>query len=173
MSLDRRIACSSVLSPWNYPLILTLQPLIGAIAAGCTAVVKPSEFVPNYSQLLADLLPKYLDKSAFCVVNGGIQEASRLLELQWDHSAWLYNHIASLADGPIVVYTGNSRVARIIAAAAAKHLTPTTLELGGKSPVIVDPNTDINLAAKRILWGKTQNAGQVRFYSLLPCSIRC
>lgn len=85
---------SSVLRPWNYPLILTLQALIGAIAAGCTAVVKPSEFVPNYSQLLADLLPKYLDKSAFSVVNGGIPEASRLLELQWDHSMWfmVYYH---------------------------------------------------------------------------------
>ncbi|KAH7922135.1 aldehyde dehydrogenase [Leucogyrophana mollusca] len=134
-----------IIAPWNYPMILSLQPLIGAIAAGCCAVVKPSELVPSFSQLLATLIPKYLDPAAYQVVNGGVAEASKLLELQWDH----------------IFYTGNGRVARVIASAAAKHLTPMTLELGGKSPVIIDSAYDINLAAKRVLWGKCNNAGQI------------
>ncbi|KAF8549820.1 aldehyde dehydrogenase [Imleria badia] len=134
-----------LISPWNYPFILTFQPLIGAIAAGCCAVIKPSEAVPHLSQLIAELLPKYLDPSAYRVVNGGVPEATKLLELQWDH----------------IFYTGNGRVARLIASAAAKYLTPLTLELGGKCPVLVDPAYDMNLAAKRILWGKCNNAGQI------------
>ncbi|KAG2028262.1 Aldehyde/histidinol dehydrogenase [Suillus americanus] len=125
-------------------MILTFQPLIGAIAAGCTAVLKPSELVPTFSQLLEEIVPKYLDPNMCRVVNGAVPETSKLLELQWDH----------------IFYTGNGRVARIIATAAAKHLTPLTLELGGKSPVIIDSAYDIDLAAKRILWGKCNNAGQ-------------
>ena len=109
-------------------------------------MIKPSEAVPHLSQLIADLLPKYLDPSAYQVVNGAVPEATELLELQWDH----------------IFYTGNSRVARIIASGAAKHLTPLSLELGGKSPVFVDSTYDMDLAAKRILWGKCNNAGQVR-----------
>lgn len=131
--------------PWNYPIVLSFQPLIGAIAAGCCAVIKPSEAVPHVSQLIADLLPKYLDPCAYWVVNGAVPEATKLLELQWDH----------------IFYTGNSRVARVIASAAAKYLTPLSLELGGKSPVLVDAAYDMDLAAKRILWGKCNNAGQV------------
>jgi len=134
-----------IISPWNYPFVLTFQPLIGAIAAGCCAVIKPSEGVPHFSQLIADLLPKYLDPSAYRVANGAVQEVTKLLEFQWDH----------------IFYTGNSRVARIIASAAAKYLTPLSLELGGKSPVIVDSACDMDLAAKRILWGKCNNAGQI------------
>ncbi|KAL4071649.1 Aldehyde/histidinol dehydrogenase [Scleroderma yunnanense] len=134
-----------IISPWNYPMILTFQPLIGAIAAGCCAVLKPSEAVPHFSNLIADLVPKYLDTSAYRVVNGGIPETSKLLEFQWDH----------------IFYTGNGRVGRIVASAAAKHLTPCSLELGGKSPVFVDPTYDMDLAAKRILWGKCNNAGQI------------
>jgi len=134
-----------IISPWNYPMILSFQPLIGAIAAGCTAVLKPSELVPTFSQLLADIVPKYLDSNAFRVVNGYVPETTKLLDLQWDH----------------IFYTGNGKVARIIASAAAKHLTPMTLELGGKSPVIIDSTCDIDLAAKRILWGKCNNAGQI------------
>lgn len=126
-------------------MILTFQPLIGAIAAGCTAVLKPSELVPTFSQLLEEIVPKYLDPNVCRVVNGAVPETSKLLELQWDH----------------IFYTGNGRVARIIASAAAKHLTPLTLELGGKSPVIIDSAYDIDLAAKRILWGKCNNAGQI------------
>jgi aldehyde dehydrogenase (NAD+) len=144
-----------VLAPWNYPIILTLQPLLGAIAAGCCAIVKPSELAPHYAALLADLLTKYLDPSCFQVVNAEVPGTSKLLELQWDH----------------IIYTGNGRVGRIIAAAAAKHLTPITLELGGKSPVIVDPTSDLRLAAKRILYGKINNAGQICVcpdYVLIP-----
>ncbi|KAG1760993.1 aldehyde dehydrogenase [Suillus occidentalis] len=134
-----------IVSPWNYPMILSFQPLIGAIAAGCTAVLKPSELVPTFSQLLAEIVPKYLNPNTYRVVNGAVPEISKLLELQWDH----------------IFYTGNGRVARIIASAAAKHLTPLTLELGGKSPVIIDSAYDHDLAAKRILWGKCNNAGQI------------
>ncbi|KAF8438329.1 aldehyde dehydrogenase [Boletus edulis BED1] len=134
-----------IMSPWNYPFILTFQPLIGAIAAGCCAAIKPSEVSPHLSQLISDLLPKYLDPSAYQIVNGAVPETTRLLELQWDH----------------IFYTGNGRVARILAVAAAKHLTPLALELGGKCPVLVDSTYDMDLAAKRILWGKCNNAGQI------------
>ena len=142
--------------------MLSLQPLIGAISAGCCAVVKPSEIVPSYARLIAILIHKYLDNSAYCVINGGPAEATALLTLQWDHSAYLlspaFQYLRTVYP---VIYTGNGRVARIIAKAAIKHLTPLTLELGGKSPVIVDPSCDLDLAAKRILWGKCNNAGQV------------
>jgi aldehyde dehydrogenase (NAD+) len=123
-------------------------PLIGAIAAGCTCLVKPSEFNPAVAQLLADLFPKYLDQAAYRIVNGAAAETTALLDLRWDH----------------IFFTGSGRVGKIVAAAAAKNVTPLTLELGGKSPVFIDAgNTDIELAAKRILWGKQQNCGQVCF----------
>ncbi|KIK51764.1 hypothetical protein GYMLUDRAFT_50318 [Collybiopsis luxurians FD-317 M1] len=124
-----------VISPWNYPLILSIQATIGAIAAGCTVCLKLSE----------QLLPKYLDQDVIRVVCGGVPEVTKVLEWKWDH----------------IFYTGNGMIARIIAAAAAKHLTPLTLELGGKSPVIVDPKCDLELAAKRTLWGKVTNWGQI------------
>ncbi|KAG6374211.1 aldehyde dehydrogenase [Boletus reticuloceps] len=146
-----------IMSPWNYPFILTFQPLIGAIAAGCCAAIKPSEVSPHLSQLISDLLPKYLDPSAYQIVNGAVPETTKLLELQWDH----------------IFYTGNGRVARILAVAAAKHLTPLALELGGKCPVLVDSTYDMDLAAKRILWGKCNNAGQICVapdYILVPRS---
>ncbi|KAG2029288.1 Aldehyde/histidinol dehydrogenase [Suillus americanus] len=123
-----------IISPWNCPMILSFQPLIGAIAAGCTAILKPSELVPTFSQLWEEIVPKYLDPNTYRVVNGAVPETSKLLELQWAH----------------IFYTGNGRVARIIASAAAKHLMPLMLELGGKSPVIIDSAYDIDLAAKRI-----------------------
>ncbi|KAH7908395.1 aldehyde dehydrogenase [Hygrophoropsis aurantiaca] len=148
-----------IISPWNYPIILTLQPLIGAIAAGCCAVVKPSEHVPTFAQKLALFLPDYLDRSAYQVVNGEAGVAQKLLGLQWDH----------------IFYTGGGRVARIIARAAAEHLTPMTLELGGKSPVVIDDKYDVELAAKRILWGKCNNAGQICVapdYILCPRNIQ-
>ncbi|KAF8955005.1 aldehyde dehydrogenase [Flammula alnicola] len=129
-----------------------LAALYGAIAAGCCAVIKPSEIAPHYASFLARTLPKYLDSSVYSVVLGGIPRAPRSSNLNvicvllfWDH----------------IFYTGNGRVARIISAAAAKHLTPLTLELGGKSPVIVDSTADISVAAKRILWGKINNCGQL------------
>ena len=134
------------LSPWNYPIVISLQPFVGAIAAGCTCVIKPSEYSPAVSSLLAELFPKYLDPDAFAIVNGAEAETTRLLELKWDH----------------IFFTGSARVGRIVAAAAAKHLTPISLELGGKSPVFIDTgHVDLEIAAKRVLWGKMQNTGQV------------
>ncbi|KAF8172803.1 Aldehyde/histidinol dehydrogenase [Mycena galopus ATCC 62051] len=135
-----------IIGPWNYPFVTIMLPFIGAIAAGCCCIVKPSEFNPACAQLLADLFPKYLDSSVYRIVNGAAAETTSLLELKWDH----------------IFFTGSSRVGRIIAAAAVKNVTPVTLELGSKSPVFIDAeNTDIEIAAKRILWGKQQNAGQV------------
>jgi hypothetical protein len=133
-----------------------MLPLIGAIAAGCTAIVKPSEFNPVCAQLLADLFPKYLDASAYRIVNGAVPETTALLDLKWDH----------------IFFTGSGRIGRVVAAAAAKNVTPVSLELGGKSPVFIDAdNTDVELAAKRILWGKQQNAGQVCAFLFIMLAI--
>ncbi|KAF8517607.1 aldehyde dehydrogenase [Hysterangium stoloniferum] len=128
-----------IITPFNFPLYC-LAPITGAIAAGCSVVVKLSELTPSTSSLLAELFPKYLDPDMYRVVNGGIDENMKLLELQWDHSG--------------------GKVGKIVATAAAKHLTPVTLELGGKCPAIVDENADFEVAAKRLLWGKMVNAGQ-------------
>jgi aldehyde dehydrogenase (NAD+) len=133
-----------IIAPWNYPFQLVVLPLIGAIAAGNCAVVKPSEISPNVSALIAKWLPKYLDRRAVQVVEGGVPETTALLLERWDH----------------ILYTGNGTVGRIVMEAAAKHLTPVTLELGGKSPCIVDESADLDVAAKRIVYGKFFNAGQ-------------
>ncbi|EGN94583.1 hypothetical protein SERLA73DRAFT_188558 [Serpula lacrymans var. lacrymans S7.3] len=134
------------ITPWNYPWVISILPLAGAIAAGCTCVIKPSEHSPNVSQLMADLVARYLDPNAYAVILGAIPETTHILSLKWDH----------------IFYTGSTSVGRVVAAAAAKNITPVTLELGGKSPVVVDgDNTDLEIAAKRILWGKQQNAGQI------------
>lgn len=133
-----------IIGPWNYPVNLILAPLIGAIAAGNAAVLKPSEIASATSTLLAKLVPEYLDKDCIAVVEGGIPETTELLQQQFDH----------------VFYTGNGTVGRIVMRAAAEHLTPVTLELGGKSPCIVDKNANLEVAAKRIVWGKFFNAGQ-------------
>lgn len=133
-----------VIGPWNYPLQLVLSPLAGALAAGNAAVVKPSELAPATSAALARHLPAYLDADAVHVVEGGADASGALLAERFDH----------------ILYTGGERVARIVARAAAEHLTPTTLELGGKSPVFVDDTVDLEAAARRIAWGKYTNAGQ-------------
>ena len=133
-----------IIGPWNYPLQLVVLPLIGAIAAGNCAVLKPSEVAPSVSALLAKWLPRYLDPKAVQVVEGGIPETTALLRENWDH----------------ILYTGNGTVGRVVMEAAAKHLTPVTLELGGKSPCIVDESADLDTAAKRIVYGKFFNAGQ-------------
>ncbi|MFT4570324.1 MAG: aldehyde dehydrogenase (NAD+) [Hyphomicrobiaceae bacterium] len=133
-----------IISPWNYPVQLCFNPLVAAIAAGNTAVIKPSEMNPKTSALIAELVPQYLDAEAFVVVEGAVDETTRLLEQRWDH----------------ILYTGNGMVGRIVMAAAAKHLTPVTLELGGKSPCIVMPDADLMQAARRIAYGKWVNAGQ-------------
>ncbi|KZT02538.1 NAD-dependent aldehyde dehydrogenase [Laetiporus sulphureus 93-53] len=144
-----------IIAPFNYPVMLALGPLASAMAAGCAVVVKPSELTPTISGLMGELMPKYLDQDMYQMVNGSIPETTRLLELKWDH----------------IMYTGSGRVAKIISVAAAQHLTPVTLELGGKSPVVIDPKCDVNTAAKRILWGKIANAGQICLapdYVLVP-----
>ena len=133
-----------VIGPWNYPFQLIMSPLVGALAAGNAVVLKPSEVATNTSALLARLIPQYLEPDAVAVIEGGIPETTALLEERFDH----------------IFYTGNGHVARIIYAAAAKHLTPVTLELGGKSPCIVDRACDLDVAARRITWGKFFNAGQ-------------
>ncbi len=133
-----------IIAPWNYPVQLALSPLIGAIAAGNVAVVKPSEVAPATSAALARLVPEYLDADAIAIVEGAVPETQALLEQRWDH----------------IFYTGNGRVGRVVMEAAAKHLTPVTLELGGKSPAIVDASANLEVAARRIAWGKFLNAGQ-------------
>jgi aldehyde dehydrogenase (NAD+) len=133
-----------IIAPWNYPVQLCFNPLVAAVAAGNAAVIKPSELNPKTSALIAELVPKYLDKEAIVVVEGAVEETTALLEQRWDH----------------ILYTGNGTVGRIVMAAAAKHLTPVTLELGGKSPCIVLPDAEMNQAARRIAFGKWSNAGQ-------------
>lgn len=133
-----------VISPWNYPFQLGLVPVLGAIAAGNCVVLKPSEVAPATSALFTDLLPRYLDPHAVKIVEGAVDETTALLKERFDH----------------IFYTGNGTVGRIVMGAAAKHLTPVTLELGGKSPCIVDEDVDLEVAAKRIAWGKFYNAGQ-------------
>ena len=133
-----------IIGAWNYPMQLILAPLVAVIAAGNCAIVKPSELAPATSTLLAKLIPQYLDSQAVSVVEGAVEETSALLSLPFNH----------------IMYTGNGQVARIVMTAAAKHLTPVTLELGGKSPVYVDKSTDITITAQRIAWGKWMNAGQ-------------
>lgn len=133
-----------VIAPWNYPLMLALSPAIGAIAAGNAVVIKPSELAPAVSHALATLVPLYLDRRAVAVVEGAVPETTELLEQRFDH----------------IFYTGNGRVGRIVAAAAVRHLTPVTLELGGKSPAYVDASVDLPAAAKRLAWAKFLNCGQ-------------
>jgi aldehyde dehydrogenase (NAD+) len=133
-----------VIGPWNYPFQLVMAPLVAALAAGNTVLLKPSEVAPNTSALLTRLLPQYLEPDAVAVVEGGIPETTALLQQRFDH----------------IFYTGNGDVARIIYAAAAKNLTPVTLELGGKSPCVVDRDVDLEVVARRITWGKFYNAGQ-------------
>ncbi|NXF54970.1 AL3B1 dehydrogenase, partial [Oceanites oceanicus] len=133
-----------IIAPWNYPINLLVGPLIGAIAAGNCVVVKPSEITKNTERLVAEALPSYLDKDCFAVVTAGVQETTRLLENKFDY----------------IFYTGISSVGRIIMTAAAKHLTPVTLELGGKNPCYVSDTCDVQNVARRVAWGRFFNAGQ-------------
>lgn len=133
-----------VIAPWNYPVQLLLAPLIGALAAGNAVVLKPSEVSPNVAATLARLIPRHLDNEAVVVVEGGVTETTALLRERFDH----------------IFYTGNSDVARVVMTAAAQHLTPVTLELGGKSPLWIDDSVDMGAAARRIAWAKFLNAGQ-------------
>lgn len=133
-----------IISPWNYPVQLLLNPLVGAISAGCTAVLKPSPYVPNVSQVIADMISETFSQEYIAVVQGHRGVNTALLEQRWD----------------IIFFTGSPALAKIVMAAAAEHLTPLVLELGGKSPCIIDKTADIEVAARRIAWGKTLNSGQ-------------
>lgn len=134
-----------IISAWNYPFLLSMDPVIGAIAAGNAVVLKPSEVAPATSSLLAKLISKYLDGTAIRVFEGSVAETTSLLEQRWDK----------------IFYTGSGRIGKIVMAAAANHLTPVTLELGGKCPVIVDPTADLMVTARRIVAGKWgSNNGQ-------------
>ena len=133
-----------ILSPWNYPVQLCLSPLVGAISGGNCAVVKPSAYAPATSAALAKILGECFDPAYIAVVEGGRAENSALLEERFDY----------------IFFTGSVAVGKVVMEAASRHLTPVTLELGGKSPVIVDQTADIALAARRIAFGKVLNAGQ-------------
>ncbi|RZC37202.1 aldehyde dehydrogenase, dimeric NADP-preferring-like [Asbolus verrucosus] len=133
-----------VMGAWNYPLQLTLAPVIGAIAAGNCVVIKPSDLSPATSQLIYDTLPKYLDHSCYPVYLGGVKETTELLKEKFDY----------------IFYTGSTAVGRIIHQAANKNLTPVTLEMGGKSPAYIDSSADIAKTVRRIMWGKCTNSGQ-------------
>ncbi len=133
----------AVIAPWNYPVQLLLLPMVAAVAAGNAVVAKPSELAAATAAELVSLI-EAIDDPAMAVVQGGVAETTELLAQRFDH----------------IIYTGNSRVARIVMRAAAENLTPVTLELGGKSPAIVSRNANLDVAARRIAWGKFLNAGQ-------------
>lgn len=133
-----------VMSPWNYPIQLALVPLAAAISAGCCVLLKPSRYSVNVSRVLCEMFDSCFDSRLIKVVEGGHQANSELLELRWDH----------------IFFTGSPNVGKVVMEAASRHLTPVTLELGGKSPVIIDGSMDMALAARRLAWGKFLNAGQ-------------
>ena len=142
--LAEPLGAALVIAPWNYPIQLLVEPIGAALAAGNTVLAKPSELAPACSAALARLLPQYVDSEALIVVEGGVEETTALLAERWDH----------------IFFTGSTTVGRIVAEAAARHLTPTVLELGGKSPTYVHTSADLDVAARRIAWGKFLNAGQ-------------
>lgn len=133
-----------IISPWNYPVQLLLNPLVGAISAGCTAVLKPSPYVPSVSKVIEEMIAETFEERYIAVVQGNRSANTALLELRWD----------------TIFFTGSPALAKTVMAAAARNLTPVVLELGGKSPCIIDRTADIPTAAKRIAWGKTLNSGQ-------------
>ncbi|MBT9598131.1 MAG: aldehyde dehydrogenase family protein [Vitreoscilla sp.] len=148
-----------IFGPWNFPFALLLQPLVGAVAAGNVCVLKPSEFTPATSAVCARLIRTAFEEAEVAVVEGGPETAAALLELPFDH----------------VFFTGSTQVGKLVMAAAARHLPSLTLELGGKSPAIVDSDVDLSQAAARIAWGKYMNAGQICLspdYILVPAAQR-
>ena len=133
-----------IIAPWNYPVQLLLTPLVGAISSGCTAVLKPSPYVPNVSKVTRQLIEDTFNDEYIAVVQGNRDVNAALLEERWD----------------LIFFTGSPALGKIVMGAAARDLTPVVLELGGKSPCIVDKDADIKTAARRIAWGKSLNAGQ-------------
>lgn len=136
--------CSLIISPWNYPILLSLGPVISSIAAGNTIILKPSEFTPATNEVLRKLFKELYDEDEICLIEGASDVASALLKQPFDH----------------IFFTGSPMVGKIVMAAAAKNLSSVTLELGGKSPTIVDQTANLTTAARRIAWGKWTNAGQ-------------
>lgn len=148
-----------IIAPWNYPYQLAFTPLIGAIAAGNTVVVKPSELTPNTSKITKEIIETVFDEKLVAVIEGGIETSTELLKQRWDY----------------IFFTGSVHVGKIVAKAAAQFLTPVTLELGGKNPCIIDETANIKLAAKRIVWGKLINGGQTCIapdYLLIHASVK-
>lgn len=133
-----------IISPWNYPFQLSVTPLVGAVAAGNTAVLKPSEFAPHTASIIHSIIEAVFDEEHVAVIEGDASTATTLLKKQWDY----------------IMFTGSTVVGKIVAKAAAEYLTPTTLELGGKSPCIVDETAPVSITAKRLVWGKFLNCGQ-------------
>ncbi len=157
--LPEPFGCCLQISPWNYPFQLSLATVIGAVAAGNTVVLKPSEHAPKTAEIIAKIVANSFDPQHVTVVNGDASTANELLNLRWDH----------------IFFTGSTNIAKIIAKAAAVHLTPTILELGGKNPCIVDASASIQQSAKRIVWGKYVNCGQTCIapdYILAEASIK-
>ncbi|KQC29102.1 aldehyde dehydrogenase [Flagellimonas eckloniae] len=148
-----------VIAPWNYPVLLSISPLIGALAAGNTVLLKPSELSSHTSRIIADIIKNVFPPEYVTVVEGGVEVSQSLLSEKWDY----------------IFFTGSSRVGKIIYRSAAEKLTPVTLELSGKNPCIVDGTASIKLAAKRIVWGKFLNAGQTCIapdYILVHASVK-
>ena len=133
-----------IIAPWNYPVQLLLNPLVGAISAGCTAMLKPSPYVPNVSRVLTEMIRATFPEEYIAIVEGNRQVNQMLLAERWD----------------LIFFTGSPSLGKMVMEAASKHLTPVVLELGGKSPCIIDKSADLKVAAKRVAWGKALNAGQ-------------
>ncbi len=133
-----------IVSPWNYPVQLLLNPLVGAISSGCTAMLKPSPYVPIVSQVIEEMISETFDSEYVAVVQGNREVNAVLFDIRWD----------------IIFFTGSPALAKTVMAAAAKHLTPVVLELGGKSPCVIDKTANIKTTARRLAWGKTLNSGQ-------------
>lgn len=133
-----------IIAPWNYPVQLLLNPLVGAISAGCTAMLKPSPYVPNVSRVLSEMIRATFPDEYIAIVEGNREVNKMLLAERWD----------------LIFFTGSPSLGKMVMEAASKHLTPVVLELGGKSPCIIDKSADLKVAAKRVAWGKALNAGQ-------------
>ncbi|XP_028397604.1 aldehyde dehydrogenase, dimeric NADP-preferring-like [Dendronephthya gigantea] len=138
------LGVSLIITPWNYPIMIIFMPLVAAIAAGNCVLIKPSELAPKTGALAESLISKYLDKACYAVMQGGVEETTEILKCKFDH----------------IFYTGGSAVGKIIVKAAAENLSKITLELGGKSPVYINKDSDLKLVSRRVLWGRFANAGQ-------------